>query len=262
VKYKLLFILAFVILLFPIFNGCIPSKPTEQVEILPSERLIKKLEANRRKIKNFEGNGTVGVNTPELNTSISFRVKLIRPDSVFVDFYGPFGIDLAQAVISANYFTFYDMMNNVVYKGRSDNDVLKKIFKVDLTFSELMDILVGSVNLTVNLTREPDNYEVVYDRYILSYNENNSTRTSKYYVDVRELAITKYQILNSTDNIIAEGTYSKFRVIENIAVPFSIKVERKMDKQELNIEYKNITLNKDNVQIKLEIPDDAEIIHL
>ncbi len=260
-KYKLL-IITCVSILFPLIYGCIPSKPTESIEILPSERLVKKLEANRRKIKNFEGNGTVGVSTPELNTSISFNVKLIRPDSVFVDFYGPFGIDLAQAVISSNYFTFYDMMNNVVYKGRSDNDVLKRIFKVDLTFNELMDILVGSVNLTVKLTREPDNYEVVYDRYILSYNENNSGRKSKYFVDVRELAITKYQILNSSDNILAEGTYSKFRVIENISIPYSIKVERKAAKQELNIEYKNIVVNKDNVQIKLEIPDDAEIINM
>ncbi len=261
-KFKLLLFLGAVCIVFSFLPGCIPSKPTESVEILPSERLIKKLEANRRKIKNFEGIGTVGVSSTEINTSISFKVKLIRPDSVFVDFYGPFGIDLAQTIITSNNFIFYDMMNNLVYKGRSDNDVLKKIFKIDLTFGELMDILVGSVNLTQKLTREPDGYEVVYDKYILTYDENNSKRKSKYLVDVRDLAVTQYQLLNKSDEIIVEGIYSNFKTMENIPVPYSIKIERKIEKQELNIEYRKIDLNKNDVQIKIEIPDDAEIVNL
>jgi len=34
-----------------VFNSCVPSKPVDEERILPADRLIKKLEANRRKIK-------------------------------------------------------------------------------------------------------------------------------------------------------------------------------------------------------------------
>src|SRR5512147_1865335 len=91
------------------FNGCIPSKPAEEVEILPSERLLKKLEANRRKIKELEGIGSISFKSPDLNTSSSFKVIFQKPDSVYLEIYGPFGIDLAQVLITSNDFSFYDI---------------------------------------------------------------------------------------------------------------------------------------------------------
>jgi len=47
-------------------DGCVPSKPTDEVEILSSERLINKLEVNRRRIKSFEGNGTILVRNSQM----------------------------------------------------------------------------------------------------------------------------------------------------------------------------------------------------
>ena len=41
-----------------LFTNCSTPKQTEAVEILSAERLINKLEANRRKIRSFEGTGT------------------------------------------------------------------------------------------------------------------------------------------------------------------------------------------------------------
>ncbi|MBZ0199064.1 MAG: hypothetical protein K8H86_04290, partial [Ignavibacteriaceae bacterium] len=71
-------------------SGCVPSKPTEEVEILPSERLINKLEVNRRKVKNFEGNGTINITSDQFTGSASFNIILQKPDSIYLTVMGPF----------------------------------------------------------------------------------------------------------------------------------------------------------------------------
>ena len=83
--------------IFLLITGCVPSQPTEEFELLPSERLTNKLEANRRKIKSFEGTGTIFVNTPSMDNSATFRKILQKPDSIYLTIMGPFGSELAQA---------------------------------------------------------------------------------------------------------------------------------------------------------------------
>lgn len=243
-----------------IYEGCVPSKPTEKVEILPSERLTKKLEANRRKIKNFEGTGTIDINTPEVNTTASFKVTMQRPDSVYLEVYGPFGIELAQALVTSSNYTFYDAMHNTVYKGSSNSGILRRIFKVDMSFSDLTDAFVGAVNMTPKLSQEPSNYEIVYDKYVLTYIDSLTAASTKYTVDIRDLVITNYQLAGSDGKLILEGNYSKFKVVNGIPVPFVTEIKNNSESQSLKIEYRKVDVNKKNSRISFDIPDDAEVV--
>lgn len=243
-----------------IYEGCIPSKPTEKIEILPSERLTKKLEANRRKIKNFEGTGTIDINTPEVNTTASFKVVMQRPDSVYLEVYGPFGIELAQALVTSNNFSFYDAMHNTLYKGSSSSNILKKIFKVDMSFDDLTDAFVGAVNLTPKLTQDPSNYEIVYDKYVLTYKDSLSAAKTKYTVDIRDLVVTNYQLFGINDSLVLAGNYSKFKIVNGIPVPFVTEIKNNSENQNLKIEYRKVDVNKRNSKITFEIPDDAEVV--
>ncbi|HEX2868825.1 MAG TPA: DUF4292 domain-containing protein [Ignavibacteriales bacterium] len=258
---KLFFVLIYLLPLFTfIYEGCIPSKPAEKVEILPSERLTKKLEANRRKIKNFEGTGTIDINTPDVNTTASFKVTMQRPDSVYLEVYGPFGIELAQALVTSNNFSFYDAMHNTLYKGNSNSNILRKIFKVDMSFSDLTDAFVGAVNLTPKLTEEPSNYEIVYDKYVLTYNDSLTQAKTKYTVDIRDLVVTNYQLTGSNGQLILEGNYSKFKIVNGIPVPFVTEIKNNSENQHLKIEYHKVDVNKRNSKITFDIPEDAEVV--
>ncbi|RKY90393.1 MAG: hypothetical protein DRQ13_12690, partial [Ignavibacteriae bacterium] len=86
-KKVLIVIIAFLNLLL-IIQGCIPSKPLDEIELLPSERLINKLEANRRKIKSFEGVGTIEIESELYDNSASFRVVMLKPDSIYFTIMG------------------------------------------------------------------------------------------------------------------------------------------------------------------------------
>ena len=258
-KKALLIIFAFAVSIVFI-PGCVPSKPTDDVEILPSERLVEKLEINRRRIENFEGNGTIVVRNGSSNQSVSFKVVLEKPDSLYLTMYGPFGIELAQALVMKQNFIFYDAMSNTAYEGDVDSDILNQIFKINLTFSELMDAFIGSVNLTNNLYRPPEKYSVDYDKYVLTYIDPNTLRKSVYYVDIRQLGITDFQVFNSDEEKLLEGRYSKFELFENVAVPYKIELENTKDNQKVSIDYKSMAVNKRSIAIDFKVPGDATII--
>ena len=243
-----------------IFESCVPSKPTEDVELLPSERLINKLEANRRKIKNFEGVGVFEIQSDIYSNSANFQVKMIKPDSIYFSILGPFGIELAQALVTKDDYLFYDALQNTAYYGQVNSDILKDIFKINLSFSDLLDAFVGSVNLTSNLYKPPNNYLVQGDQYILTYIDSENDLTSVYKVDIRQLGITNYTLISEDNSINLEGNYSSFELLENVAVPFKIEVLNKAQNQELKISYKNIDANARGITLKFELPDDAEII--
>ena len=253
----LITILLNILLILP---GCVPSKPTDEVEILPSERLINKLEVNRRRIKTFEGNGTISVRANGMNQSAAFRVILQKPDSLYLTIMGPFGIELAQAVVTNSTFIFYDALNNTAYQGKVDGNILQEIFKINLSFGELMDAFIGSVNLTGNLYQPPTEYNIDYDKYVLTYIEPETGHKTIYRVDIRELGITDYYVFDSEGSELLEGKYSKFDFHENVAVPYKIEIQNKEENQRIDIDYKNIAVNKSNIVINFKVPGDATII--
>ena len=243
-----------------VITGCVPSQPTEEFELLPSERLINKLEANRRKIKSFEGSGTIFVKTPSMDNSATFRIILQKPDSINLTIMGPFGIELAQALVTKDKFTFYDALQNTAYVGDVNSNALQSIFRINLSFEDLLDAFVGSVNLTNNLYHQPDNYVVEDDEYVLTYSDLARNNTVVYRVDVRQLGITNYELYELDGPLNLTGRYSDFQLFENVAVPYKIGIENIPDEQKINIDYKKITVNKNNIFIDFKIPDDATII--
>jgi len=251
--------IALVLLLFVVSCATTEETRTEE-QILPPNRLVKKMEANRRKIKTFEGSGVMNIESPKINAKASFEVFIKKPDSIKLAIYGPFGIDLAQAIVTNSEFEFYDVLRNKVYRGRTDNNLLKKIFHIDLSFSELIDAFAGAVNLTSKLREMPTNYSVQGDDYVLTYVDANSKKESIYEIKTSNLAISKYTLFTSKNNPLFEGEYSKFKLYNKVAIPRATVVENKQKNQKVEIEYRSISVNKKIENLKLEVPTDAKII--
>ncbi len=258
---KILFAgLAVLFLLVTFLPGCVPSKPSEEVEILPAERLVNKLEANRRSIKTFEGSGTLLVKSPQLDNKATFRVVLVKPDSIYLTIMGPFGIELAQALVTKDNFVFYDALRNTAYEGALNDDVLKNIFRINLPFSSIIDAFVGSVNLTKHLYKKPSDYSVDYDKYVMTYTDSLTKVTTQYHVDIRQLGITSYKVTNDQGDVLLDGKYSDFSILENVAVPYTINVQDKKDDQSVLINYKKMEANKKDIYIDFKLPSDANVI--
>ena len=256
---KIILFLSLIVLVLE-FSACSPSKPAEDVRMMSPDRLIKKLEANRRKIKTFDGNGSLMIVSPAVNAKSSFEVQIKKPDSMKVSFYGPFGIDLAQVLITPNYFQFYDIINNTLYQGKMRRDVMKQLLKIDLPFDSIIDAFAGSVNLTGKLRSEPDSYENVDDLFRLTYKDSVNSLNEIYMVRGDNLAITGNTVQNNLGRVILEGKYSLFKDYEEVPVPFEINLEDLQNKQRMKVEYKNIKVNEPVSGFKIDLPNDVKVV--
>lgn len=242
--------------------SCVPSKPVYEEEVLPADRLVKRLEANRRKIKTFEGSGVLDIKSPKLDAKASFEIYLKKPDSLKLVIYGPFGIDIAQALVTNSEFTFYNALKNVVYKGRTDNFILKRIFHIDLSFSEMIDAFAGAVNLTDKLRLEPDEFKLSDKDYNLTYIDSLNGKQSEFVIQINNLAIKEYRLYKEPDILLFQGNYSDFEVNNRVPIPYRNVIQNILENQKVIIDYRNINVNEKLNNLTLEIPSDARIKYL
>lgn len=257
-SFVVIYLLIFFSLIY--FEGCAPSKPLQLERTISPDRLIKRLEANRRKIKNFTGNGTISIKTLELDTRSSFQVEIKKPDSVKVAFFGPFGIDLAYALITQNDFQFYDVINNTLYKGIQKPGVMKEIMKVDIAFDDLLNLITGSVNLTDKLRGEPNSLESANDQLKLTYNDSLNQKTNSYFIQNDKLEIRQVIQNSAKGKSLIDTKFSNFSRIDEIPVPREIVFNDFANNQKIKIEYRKFEINKELGNLKIEIPSDAKII--
>ena len=259
-SFLFLIITAVVSILF--IDGCAPAVPVQTERMISVDRLTKRLEANRRKIKTFTGAGSISIKTDELDATSSFQVEIKKPDTVKVSFFGPFGIDLAFALITQKNFEFYDAINNTFYKGKITPDVMKRILKINISFNELMDIATGSVNLSEELRSVPDKFESTDNLYKLTYTDSVSKKSDQFFIRSDELEIRQYLQNDSKGKNLFDAKYSNFRKIEDVSIPTQINVNDIANDQKIMIEYRTIEINTEIGRLKIDIPDDAKIIVL
>lgn len=254
-KNIIIFLLGFLFLI-----GCSSEKEittSTPEQIVPASWLIKKLEGNRRKIKTFEGTGTISVKSEEFNGKTSFQILIKKPDSVKISIYGPFGIDIAHGVFSKNNFMFYDVLKNRVYTGANSKDVLKKLFKIDLSFEELIDAFAGAVNLTAKLRTEPSDYGILDDIYNLTYIDRLRNMKNIYRITKDDLKITDYLVTTLSDSEILSAEYSNFKDYEEVPIPLSLLIRNKSENQSVNIDYRKIYVNEEIKSLKIKLPSDV-----
>ncbi len=195
-----------------------------------------------------------------MDNKATFQITLIKPDSIYLTIMGPFGIQLAEALVTNNNFVFYDALHNTAYEGQVTEDVLKNIFRIDLPFSDLIDAFVGSVNLTKHLYHPPTKYSVDYDKYVLTYVDSVTNTTTEYMIDIRNLGITNFKTTDASGNVLLDGKYSDFDFLQNVSIPYSIDVQDKRQDEAVSIKYKTLKANVPGAFIDFNIPEDATII--
>lgn len=257
-KNILILLIAIVGALF-LLEGCVPAKqPNVERKVLPADRLLKKIEANRRKIKSFEGNGKINILSEDLDMMASFQIQIKKPDSIKFSIYGPFGIELAHTLVSRNDVVFYQPNGNVAYVGPIKPELLKRVFKVNLNFNELIDAFAGAVNLTERLSQMPDDFQINKDDYLLTYNDED--REYRYLVNIIDNALLDYKVVEKPTKIMFQGRFTHYKQIDDVPIPFKTTIMNRSENQELVINYKNIKVNEEIGNLKLNLPDDVKIV--
>lgn len=240
--------------------GCVPSKPVYEEKTASFDRLVKKIEVNKRRIKTFYGIGSLGVFSKEENMTGNFEVFIKRPDSLKLVIYGPFGIDLAQILLTKNNFKFYDVMNNTMHVGKTNSNILKQIIKVNISFDELYESLTGAMSFSDKLSTQPSIINTKDGFLELSYLDSLAGKKSIYKINYADLTVDNYKVTNYSNKEILTGLYENYKVTDEIAIPMKTSLEFKENRQKLIIEYRNMEVNKIITSIDFIVPDDVKVI--
>ncbi len=256
----------FFVLLFGLIfllGGCSEKKIVRKNLRVPAERVMIKMEAKRRSVKTFSGKGTISVRTKFSDNKFNFLMKYKRPDSLYVAGFGPFGITIAEFILTDNSFEYYDDINNKVYRGEEPEKLIEKLFKINLTPIEFRSLLLGFANFNSDLRRKPFQYFDNEEDYDLIFIDSLK-RKREYKIDKKKLILNKFEASSGKVGAMnLEIKYYDFLSIDfgKFDLPKRIKVVSEKPYSVLQIDYKEIEVNKKINSLKFMIPKDARTVN-
>lgn len=224
---------------------------------IPIEKIFIHLEQNVRSLENFEAIGTIYVESPSFSNSADFRLAIKKRDSLSINITGPFGLAIASGLATKDQLIYINELTSQVLFAKPSKKNIKKVFRVDLSFEELLDILTGNVLIDTHQISKQQ-VRVEEDQYLITNEKDQFIH--KYWIDIRELAVSKYHIYNRRGNLLLDLRFNNFTQQKGIVYPQFIYFESAERNEKIKVSYSKVKVNEPNLDLNIYIPEDAEII--
>jgi hypothetical protein len=257
-KFKKYTIFCFFIIII-ILSSCTGSKaPGEEPDQIPVNQIKERVNHNSNLIKSLEASGSIAFDSPEMSGQGSIDIKIKKPDSVFIEIDGPFGISIVKASIARDSFVYYNVQDNRVIRGPSTEINIGAIMRIKLSFDELINSFSGSFLFPMDendsmLSRTEQNYYLLFS--------GTEERITKYYIEPSTFLISKYMIVSNGETVL-DVEYSKYEHEQvfgmDIYFPNQINISRPDTKQKMWLSYSSKEINKENLSFRLKVPKSAK----
>jgi outer membrane lipoprotein-sorting protein len=244
------------LLLLAALAGCAPSVKSIRDHPFPAGEVLRRVQERNEQVKTLKGNGTITVEAPEGSNSSYFDASLKKPDSLLVEFKGPFGIHVGTLLLCREQFIFLNRMENKAIIGKPDGRTLQSMFRLKMEFDEILNVFTGEfppASAGDSLAR----FSVEDDRYVMRYAEG--TGAKEYQIDGDDFVVTSYRVADSSGTPSVTATASRIDDSPPVAVPRLLRVIFPGEKRSITIAYSGVEVNKP-VDCSLTIPERTEII--
>ncbi len=217
--------------------------------------LAKRVNESAGRLSSLNAEGEISIDTPTLSNTGSLTVSINRPDSLYTKIEGPFGIDIADVLVTRNEFTYYNASENKVIRGPSTQRNLGIILKMKVEFDDLVNALSGSFIIS---SKDTSNYSIseVEDHYLLEQKVGSST--IRYRINSEYFYVTRIQSYDSNGKMMLDITYDEFYESDGIYFPKKINLVRPKEKQYIWVSYKIEDFNPGKLSYRLKIPGSAK----
>ncbi|MDQ3021744.1 MAG: DUF4292 domain-containing protein [Bacteroidota bacterium] len=242
------------------FYSCTASDTTSDITAsnLTFEELKGRVNENSKKLQSLDADGEISIDSPELSNTGSITVSINKPDSVFTKLEGPFGIDVANLLVTRNNFIYYKPMDNKVIRGPSTGNYLSIILKIKIEFDDLVNAFSGKFTFN-NESYENVNVLMEDGNYLVTIKADNEVK--KYWIDPENYYVLKIGTYDNIGNIKIEIIYEKFFQTDDIYFPQKISITRPKEKQYIWLTYFSHKFNSNKLTYKLKIPKSAKQIN-
>jgi outer membrane lipoprotein-sorting protein len=239
-----------------VLGGCasVPKANLAGRTIAP-EMVQRIVRDNREKVRSLTGSGTITVETPELAQSGSFELFLHKPDSILVNVEGPFGIHVGSVLLTRTDFLFYNSLKNQLVTGAVNAVNLNRIFRINLTFDELLSLFTGGSFLEGD-DHAPDSIAVENNQFVLTYRDKAGSR--RYWIDPTSLLITRIQHLDLRGILFLEERFENFRALGDASLPRYVRLTQQLSRRVVAVSFSSFAINDGGVPLMLDVPTNAE----
>ena len=238
-------------------GGCAPSRKVTAERTLGVEEVMRRVHERNAKIETLAADGTITVESPEASGSGSFDLNLRKPDSLLVEFNGPFGIRVGTLALSRDRFVFYNAMENTATIGKPDGKTFASLFRLRLHFDEVISAFTGEFATSA----ENDSLARFYvedNRYVVKYNDGGITK--EYRIDGDRFVVTSYREIGAGGKVTLTAIAEELEETDDIPMPRLIRIILPVERRSVTVAYDDIHFNTP-VECSFSLPAKAEVIN-
>lgn len=235
----------FIFALFVFLVSCAPTKETS-TKFNRAEDFEEYFKQNMKNIKTFYGTGNITIESPEFSNNAKCKVKIIYPDTLFLELKGIFGISIGMLLLRNEDYIFYNQIENKIITGNFNTLNENPYLNLNLSTREIIDFFAGKFFYNyINFNSS----QLIRDKeyYIIESKTNNFKK--RVWIDPDNLTIDRVVEYNDQDESIFEGI-AKF-YDKKLMMPTWMRIILNSTQSSLTLTYNDIQLNK---EIDLEIP--------
>jgi hypothetical protein len=240
--------------------GCAGAPSLDLRQPTDPVRVMDLVAGRNAAILTLEAQGSISIDSPELSNSGMLSLRASRPDSLWLEISGPFGVTAARGLVTRDGFAFYNGLDNTVITGSSSERNLRRVLRLSVSFGDMLDIAVGAMGFRRRPADAVLRGEVRDGSYVLVFAGKDSTAT--YTIDPAALAVSRFTLTDADGAVLEEVTFRDFRRTSGVSAPHIISVSRPHDEESLTLLYDRLSLNDYPLDLTLSVPRSARRVVL
>ena len=230
-SYKILICISYLLLSVSL-AGChsLFGGKNVSVEILDDKALLHEITTELRArfdlLATLESNMNVMIEMKGEKQEIREYLRYKRPDKMRIDAYGPFNDVRVVALAVENTFTLYYIAEKEAIKAPLTDEVLTKIFGMDLRISDILSAISANPLLDENT----QNIQIILTdgKYLLKRPSLRKEHREEITVSTKnnEFIVTDWKILDAQGNITQRTELSDYREVGGLFRPIKVIISR------------------------------------
>ena len=249
--------LLFLILPLLFLYSCTASKSSFNENDFTVGEVIESINKNSEKLRSIKGDGVISIDSPEMSSSGSFTLSIVKPDSLYIKLEGPFGVSIAAILLERNNFTYYNIQDNRVILAPSTPANIKAVMRLKLDFDDFINGFSGSYKF-VDTSSQNFALSKSEDNLVLTHKTTDETK--KYFLDPVKKYIRQYIVydIDGKEKMVVE--YNNYTEEDGYYFPNKIKISRTASSEYVFLDYSSKQLNKGYLGYKIKYPKSAKVI--
>lgn len=228
-----------------VIYSCAPTKEIKNNFLTPSD-IGEYFKHRFRNIKTFYAVGKITIESPEFSNSAHCKVRIIFPDTLFVELKGIFGISIAMLLLTNDKYIFYNQIDNKIIKGDTKSFDKNPYLDFELLPQEIISLFAGTFFYNY-INYESSTMYTLDNSILIEYGTDEFKK--KVWIEKDRLYIGKIAKYNSYGENIFEGI-AKF-YDDKLKLPLWSRILIKDKQSVLTLSYSEIKINE---LIDSEIP--------